>query len=55
MRTEAADETVHLSESGAYVVLPADTWHTARVTSSASMLFITPGEGTENVVESDLK
>jgi hypothetical protein len=43
------DETVvRLNEPGAYLIVPSDTWHTARVRRSAKMLFVTPGDGTEN-------
>jgi mannose-6-phosphate isomerase-like protein (cupin superfamily) len=37
-----------LSQTGAFVVVPKGTWHTARISTPTSMLFITPGEGTEN-------
>lgn len=33
---------------GQYVIVPKGTWHTAKIASPTSMLFITPGEGTEN-------
>ena len=49
LRTGSGDESVVLDEPGAYVVVPRNTWHTARVTATARMLFVTPGEGTENV------
>jgi mannose-6-phosphate isomerase-like protein (cupin superfamily) len=39
---------VALSKPGEYVIVPKGTWHTARITVPTSMLFITPGEGTEN-------
>ena len=44
------DETrpIVLDEPGSYIVVPRNTWHTARVPGSARVLFITPGEGTEN-------
>lgn len=45
---EDGDESVHLTESGQYLIVPRGIWHTARVNASASMLFVTPGEGTEN-------
>lgn len=48
LRTPDGDESVALSQPGSYVVVPRDTWHTARVADAAKMLFITPGEGTEN-------
>jgi len=37
-----------LHEAGAYVVVPAGTWHTAKIRRPSRMLFITAGEGTEN-------
>ena len=41
-------ESVRLSRAGSYVVVPRDTWHTARISTPTTMLFITPGEGTEH-------
>lgn len=48
MRKSDGDETVTLTEPGSYVVIPKNTWHTARVGAPSRMLFITPGEGTDN-------
>ncbi|MCB1753980.1 MAG: cupin [Gammaproteobacteria bacterium] len=45
---ESGEEVIELTESGAYAVIPADTWHTAYVNTPCKMLFITPGEGTEH-------
>jgi uncharacterized protein YjlB len=42
------EHTVQLSTSGSYVLVPRGIWHTARVHTPSSMLFITPGEGTQN-------
>ncbi|ANO52021.1 cupin domain-containing protein [Woeseia oceani] len=42
------ERRVSLSEAGAFVVVPKGTWHTAKVSEMATMLFVTPGEGTEN-------
>ena len=39
---------VELKESGAYVIVPKGTWHTAKVVAPSQMLFITAGEGTEH-------
>ena len=47
-RDGSSDHTVELSEPGTYVVVPRNTWHTARVSEPTRMLFMTPGEGTEN-------
>ena len=46
--TEEGEITMHLSEPGSYVIIPRNTWHTARPNAPTEMLFITPGEGTEN-------
>lgn len=40
--------SLQVSEPGHYVVVPQGYWHTAKVKEFAKMLFITPGEGTEN-------
>jgi len=45
------ETTVNLSESGDYVIVPRGAWHTATAADNARMLFITPGEGTENRVD----
>ena len=37
-----------LAEPGAFIVVPRGTWHTARISTPTSMLFVTPGQGTEN-------
>ncbi len=37
-----------LSKPGEFVIVPKGTWHTARIAVPTSMLFVTPGEGTEN-------
>jgi mannose-6-phosphate isomerase-like protein (cupin superfamily) len=39
---------VRLEKPGEYVLVPKGTWHTARTSVSTTMLFLTPGEGTEN-------
>ena len=48
MRTASGDESAVLEKPGSYVVIPRNTWHTAHVSQSARMLFMTPGEDTEN-------
>lgn len=42
------EKTVQLSTLGSYVLVPRGVWHTAKVHTPSSMLFITPGEGTQN-------
>ena len=42
------ERAVHLTEPGAYVLVPANVWHTARTDVPATMLFLTPGSGTEH-------
>ena len=45
---DGKQERVEMSKAGEYVVVPKGTWHTAHVSERARLLFITPGEGTEN-------
>ena len=40
---------VELCEPGQYIVVPRGTWHTASAATDARMLFVTPGEGTQNL------
>lgn len=48
LRQTEGDKYVELTQPGSFVVVPAGTWHTARTSVSTRMLFVTPGEGTEN-------
>ena len=48
LRQARGDVTLTLNTPGTYIIVPANTWHTARVDTPTRMLFITPGEGTEN-------
>lgn len=45
---DGASREMPLGEPGSYVVIPRNTWHTAKVPHSARMLFVTPGEGTQH-------
>lgn len=47
IRTASGEETVTLDTAGSYTVVPRNTWHTAETSQKTRMLFITPGEGTE--------
>ena len=51
LRTANGDVRVALTEPGTYVLVPRNTWHTAHTSEPTRMLFITPGEGTENRAE----
>jgi mannose-6-phosphate isomerase-like protein (cupin superfamily) len=48
LQTEHGEEAVTLREPGTYVIVRKGTWHTARTSTPTRMVFITPGEGTEN-------
>jgi len=45
---DGARETIELQKPGEYVLVPKGAWHTARTHVPTNMLFVTPGEGTEN-------
>jgi uncharacterized cupin superfamily protein len=48
LEQDGAENTVPLNAPGAYLLVPRDTWHTARVHTLSSVLFITPGQGTQH-------
>lgn len=45
---DGREERRPLRSPGDFVVVPRGVWHTAKISSYSKMLFITPGEGTEN-------
>ena len=45
--------TVRVSKPGSFVVVPQNTWHTARPHAPTTMLFVTPGQDTENAERPD--
>ena len=47
LEEDGGERRVTLDQAGSYVLIPRGTWHTAK-TSGCTMLFITPGQGTEN-------
>lgn len=51
IRAAERDQVTTLSEPGSFVVVPRNSWHTAQINQPTRMLFITPGEGTDNQVE----
>ena len=48
MRIASSNQTVVLKEAGSYLIVPKDTWHTASPVLPTRLLFVTPGQGTEN-------
>lgn len=46
---EGREEIIRVNEPGSYVIVPQGVWHTARPHASTVMLFVTPGQDTENV------
>jgi len=48
LHRNGSEEAVHLSKPGAFMIVPRDTWHTARTSTPTQMLFVTPGQGTRN-------
>ncbi len=45
---DGTEKVVRVHEDNNYVMVPMNTWHTARPRTKTSMLFVTPGEGTLN-------
>ena len=48
LATDSGEENFRLDVPGSFVVVPKNTWHTARVHAPTTMLFVTPGEGNKN-------
>jgi hypothetical protein len=42
------ERAISLCVPGAYVLVPRNAWHTAKTTVPTTMLFLTPGAGTEH-------
>jgi mannose-6-phosphate isomerase-like protein (cupin superfamily) len=45
---EGRGHVAELTEPGSFVIVPRGTWHTAHTDVPTTMLFVTPGEGTEH-------
>jgi uncharacterized cupin superfamily protein len=48
LQQNGIDSLVSLNTPGDYILVPRGIWHTAKVHSSSSLLFITPGENTQH-------
>ena len=48
LRQEDGEQRVSLRQPGSFLIVPKNTWHTAKIAEHTTMLFVTPGEGTEN-------
>jgi mannose-6-phosphate isomerase-like protein (cupin superfamily) len=48
LEQDGGEEIVSLNTSGQYILVPRGVWHTAKVHTPSSVLFITPGEGTQH-------
>lgn len=42
------EQVTQLQTTGAYVLVPPNVWHTARTSVPTTLLFLTPGAGTEH-------
>ncbi|MCB1689176.1 MAG: cupin domain-containing protein [Halioglobus sp.] len=52
VKLEDTDHSIGLNKPGDTVIVPRGAWHTARIAEPCRMLFITPGEGTQNNYDS---
>ena len=48
LEQEQERREIQLEQAGDYLIVPRNTWHTARISEKSKMLFVTPGEGTLN-------
>lgn len=42
------EHAVELNEPGSYVLVPRNVWHTAKTSVPTTLLFLTPGAGTQH-------
>lgn len=45
---DGVESQLELDQPGRSVIIPKGHWHTARVAQTTTLVFITPGEGTQN-------
>jgi uncharacterized cupin superfamily protein len=48
IKMASGENVIELREPGSFAIVPRDTWHTAEIREPTRMMFVTPGEGTEN-------
>ncbi|MBI3714158.1 MAG: cupin domain-containing protein [Burkholderiales bacterium] len=45
---DGVERQIEFNTPGSFAIIPKGTWHTAKVNTNCTILFITPGEGTQN-------
>ena len=48
LEEDGVERVVELSKAGDLVLVPRNVWHTARTSVPTTMMFLTPGAGTEH-------
>lgn len=48
LEVQGEEKPVALADPGGYVLVPRGVWHTARTSVPTTLLFLTPGAGTEH-------
>jgi mannose-6-phosphate isomerase-like protein (cupin superfamily) len=48
LEESGVENAIRLTEPGSYVLVPQNVWHTAKTSVPTTMLFLTPGAGTEH-------
>jgi hypothetical protein len=48
LEESSGERSILLDQVGAYVLVPTGVWHTAQTTVTTTLLFLTPGAGTEH-------
>ncbi len=48
LQHEGTEQLLPLEQPGDFVIVPKNTWHSARTSVKTKLLFITPGEGTQH-------
>ncbi|MBI4852108.1 MAG: cupin [Acidobacteria bacterium] len=48
LEKENVIETLEVNKPSLYIIIPKNTWHTAKIHTPTTMIFITPGQNTQN-------
>jgi mannose-6-phosphate isomerase-like protein (cupin superfamily) len=48
LEEQAGTRSVHLASPGSYILIAPNTWHTAKADIESTLVFLTPGAGTQH-------
>ena len=55
LKKDGVESMVRLATPGSFIIVPKGTWHTAKVAEPTAMMFVTPGQDTQNIPLNEFK